>query len=101
MKAIKHEAGMALLPPRPDVCQVCARDHRPDLPHDLGTLFYQVQFQGRFGRAPTWADAVAHCTPEMQAQWRAAIEARGAWTEPPAGQEPIDQPHRLGRRSEG
>lgn len=88
MQEVNPQAGMVLLPPRPDVCQVCAVDHRPGDPHNAQSLYYQYQFYGRFGRWPTWADAVAHCMPTLQWLWRQGLEARGAWTEPPAGEEP-------------
>jgi hypothetical protein len=62
------------------------------LPHDAQSLYYQYRFYGVRGRWPTWADAVAHCAPEVQADWRAALEDRGAWSEPPNGEEPIADP---------
>lgn len=98
MEATQPQAALKLLPPRPDVCQVCARDHAAAQPHDGQSVYYQIQFQGRFGRPATWADAIAHCTADVKRRWRAALVVAGAWTEPPAGEEPIDQPHRLGTR---
>jgi hypothetical protein len=51
------------------------------------------RFYGIRGRWPTWADAVAHCTPEVQQAWKQRIEAMfpGKWSEPPDG-EPIADP---------
>lgn len=77
-----------LLPPRPDVCQVCATDHPPGAAHNVGSLYYQYLFYGAHARWPTWADAIAHCQPEDRAMWREAITRRGVWSEPEDG-EPI------------
>lgn len=69
--------GMFLLPPAPHLCQDCAAQHAPDQPHNAQAMFYQVKFQMEHGRAPTWADAYAHCAPGLQAAWRAALIERG------------------------
>lgn len=71
MKATEQQpnAGMKLLPPRPDVCQECATDHTPEMPHNLHSLFYQYSFYEKNKRFPTWKDALAHCTPEMRSAW--------------------------------
>lgn len=80
---IKPFSEAMLLAPDPNVCQQCAKDHDPDSPHDQQSLFYQYWFRlneakaGREERWPTWADAMEHCDPEVQAQWRAALEERG------------------------
>lgn len=95
MKATEPGA-LRLLPPAPHVCQVCARNHAPDEPHDATTLFYRVQFRGRFGRDGTWADALAHCDAHTREVWTTQLQRIGAYTEPPEDQEPIDQPHRYG-----
>lgn len=65
--------AMTMLPPRPDVCQVCAVDHAWDQPHNKQSLYYQYHFHAEHGRWPTWTDAMAHCTPEIQAAWRAGL----------------------------
>jgi hypothetical protein len=66
-----------LLPPAPGKCQTCARAHPPEDPHDASSLYYQVHFYQEHGRAATWADAMAHCTIDMQEAWEAELEARG------------------------
>jgi hypothetical protein len=86
---------MSLLPAAPGKCQFCAVAHAADQPHNQQSLFYQVQFLGRFGRSPTWADAVAHCDEPTRAAWREQLVLRGAWSEPPASEEPIEQKPRL------
>lgn len=65
---------MTLLPPPPTHCQECATIHMPEQPHNKLSLFYQIKFQQLHDRAPTWADAMAHCTSEMKSQWRAMLQ---------------------------
>ena len=43
------------------ICAECLTKHSPDTPHDKDSLFYQCTFYTKYGRWPTWADAVAHC----------------------------------------
>lgn len=84
-----------MLPAAPGHCQVCAVKHGPGEFHDCRSLYYQVQFHGKFGRWPTWADASAHCTEQVRAALRQVLAANGIeWTEPPSGAEVIDQPYR-------
>lgn len=70
-------AGLYLLPPAPDVCQTCAVDHRPDMPHNQQSLYYQYRFYAEHGRWPTWTDAMAHCDDQMKAAWTKALAQRG------------------------
>lgn len=67
----------AILPPNPDVCQACATKHEPAEPHNLWSLYYKVKFHQDNGRYPTWADALAHCTPEMQEAWKVELRTKG------------------------
>jgi hypothetical protein len=85
-----HE-GMAwnILPPPKHCCQICGRAHEPENPHDVQQIYYQMTFNGMIGRAPTWADAVAHCVPEVQKAWRDELTRTGNWTEPPEGETPV------------
>lgn len=64
-----------LLPPAPHLCQQCATDHDPALPHNQTSMFWQYWFYRsvKGERWPTWDDAMAHCTPEVQAQWKSAL----------------------------
>ena len=82
---------MMLLPPKPGTCPICAHDHPPDYPHNCQSIYYQMRFYGVRGRWPTWADAIAHCVPELQEMWKHELGKRGAWTEPEDG-EPIADP---------
>lgn len=83
--------GMAwnVMPPAPDRCQICAAKHGPEEPHNAQSLYYQTIFSGMHGRAATWADAIAHCSPELGQRWKEALADGGHWTEPPDGEEPI------------
>jgi len=66
-----------MLPPSPDKCPQCAVEHKPEEPHWRTSMFYDIWFHQQHGRYPTWADAMAHCTPEVQAAWRIELERRG------------------------
>lgn len=78
----------SVIPPPPGLCQACAVDHEPEQPHNQQSLHYQYWFRsqearaGREERWPTWADAMAHCSPEVQTQWRTALAERGVKVEP-------------------
>jgi hypothetical protein len=67
-----------IMPAPPGTCPECAVDHPPELPHNQQSLRYQYTFYAQRGRWPTWADALAHCSPEMQAIWKRELIARGA-----------------------
>lgn len=68
---------MILLPPRAEVCQECAEDHDPQLPHNQQSLYYQMKFHMEHGRRATWADAMAHCSDEMKAIWTEELKKLG------------------------
>lgn len=69
--------GMMLLPPKPGVCQECAVDHDPKLPHNKDSLYYQTKFHMEHGRYPTWEDAMSHCSDEMKEFWREELKKHG------------------------
>ena len=70
---IEQGQAFQMLPPSKDCCQVCAVQHDEELPHNRDSLFYQFRFAAQWGRSPTWTDAMTHCTPEMQQQYRASL----------------------------
>jgi hypothetical protein len=70
-------SAWTILPPPANVCQTCAKDHEPGQPHDPQTLYYQTAFRQKHGRRPTWADALAHCTPIVQAMWVEELAKHG------------------------
>lgn len=83
MMRVNGNTGDAmLLPPPEDTCQECAWKHTPEQPHNQQTMFWQYKFRQKRGRWPTWKDAVAHCTPAVQAHWEAALRKIGEWSEP-------------------
>ena len=77
------EHKMVLKTPHPDACQVCAREHEAHLPHDQQSLYYQMTFHAQHGRYPTWADAMAHCSPEVKQIWTRGLAQHGIETEAP------------------
>ena len=68
-------AHIRMFPPAPGLCQDCATDHPPHLPHNQQSLYYQMAFNAQFGRYPTWTDAMSHCTEEMKQFWREKLVA--------------------------
>lgn len=76
---------MYLLPPKPGVCSVCAVDHQDGEAHSAESVYYHYWFYAKHNRWPTWADAIAHCTPQVRQLWQQELEQRGAWTEPDDG----------------
>jgi hypothetical protein len=86
------EKSFMLLPPADGKCRICAAEHKPESPHDGTSLFYHTRFNMRYKRPATWADAIAHCSPEMRAVIATFLAGKGLWTEPPAGVKPISEP---------
>ncbi len=76
-------------PVAPHLCQVCATDHDPLVLHNRDSVYYCIMFGNFFGRVPTWADAVAHCSDSVKEQCKTFLVAKGAWSEPPEGVAPI------------
>ena len=72
-----HLNPLALLPPKPGVCQECAVDHPPEYPHNKKSLFYQYYFFNENGRWPTWKDAMEHCDEDAKEAWSKALTDRG------------------------
>ena len=71
-----------LLPPKPDVCQECAVDHKPAEAHNRDSLYYQYWFVVKHGRWPTWADAIEHVTDAAHELWRQALADNGITVAP-------------------
>lgn len=86
---------MMLLPAKAGTCAVCATDHEPHLAHNCASLFYGMRFKMTHGRDPTWADAVAHLTPEQAKEWKRAMKAaKVKWTDTPT---PISEPYEVSK----
>lgn len=76
---------MHLLPPHPDLCQVCGVDHDPRNPHNKDSMYYQMKWQLDHEKghpAPTWHDAMAHCEDPVKEAWIKALNENGANIEP-------------------
>lgn len=83
---------MVLLPAAPGTCPVCAVAHDSSQAHNAQSMHYQYRFWGLRRRWPTWADAIAHCSPEIRKFWEDALRDAGHWTEPEDGSAPIADP---------
>ena len=70
------------IPPAADACPICATKHLPDEPHNQQSLYYQQRFHAVRGRWPTWADAIAHCTPGVRRHWETELRKLGHRSEP-------------------
>lgn len=93
---------MMLMPPDDEsVCPICARDHEPDQPHDAQSLYYMYRFYSSRGRWPTWADAIAHCSAEVQEHWKSTLQDHGFWSEPEDGDPIADPPAESFRQAVG
>lgn len=57
-----------VLPPRPCACRICAAQHRPEEPHELESLYYQVMFYRKHRRFPTEQDAKDRVPPAAPKQ---------------------------------
>lgn len=78
MGYLKERHGCELLGRTPPgTCPMCAVKHDPEMPHNRDSLTYQYKFYDEHGRWPTWADAMAHCSPEVKTYWKKALEDRG------------------------
>lgn len=79
LKAIqgKHLGDLQLLPAKPGTCEWCATSHKPEMPHNAQSLFYQYRFYNEKGRWPTWIDAMEHCSLEMCEHWTRELLSRG------------------------
>jgi hypothetical protein len=64
-------------PPPATHCPECGAYHEPEYPHDRESVFYQIKFKRRTGRWPTWADALAHCPPDIKTIWIEELVSRG------------------------
>jgi len=71
------EGGAILIPPKSGECQLCAVVHEPADPHNRDSLYYQLVFHQEHKRPPTWADAMAHCSIDVQCAWRLHLRKVG------------------------
>lgn len=78
-RKIEKIGGVFLLPPKDDVCQICATKHKPEEPHNQKSLYYHLTFHEKHGRYPTWEDALRHCKQEIKDAWEKELRRRGEW----------------------
>lgn len=65
------------LPPAPHLCQKCAVDHEPEIPHNHQSLVWKYWFYRKSGgHWPNWRDAMAHCSEEVKDHWVRALKER-------------------------
>lgn len=97
-EVIKTEmVEMTIAPPPVGSCSVCGVQHDQREAHNAQSMFYQYRFYGAHGRWPTWADAVAHCEPEMRAKWIAELTRLKVWVTLPPDQAAIAEPYAMQR----
>ena len=70
-----------LLPPAPGLCHLCAADHPPEAPHNKASVYYVTRFCMKYGRAPTWADAIAHCDETVRRWAIGWLCLKDLWTD--------------------
>ena len=86
MGMLKEKHGLTMLGNTPPgTCPFCAVTHPPEQPHNQESLTWQYKYYDAHGRFPTWADAMAHCTSEMQAFWVEALKEHGVEVIPGTG----------------
>ncbi|MFB5948419.1 hypothetical protein [Klebsiella pasteurii] len=76
-----------LLPAVHGNCNECGVRHSPSDPHNTQSLRYQMLFQANNGRAPTWNDAMSHCSEAVQEAWRRELLKRGVNPDVAGGKE--------------
>jgi hypothetical protein len=73
-EAVPFEGGgLLMLPGPPGTCEWCHVKHDPEHPHNQQSLPYRMKFHTINGRCPTWSDAMAHCSTDLQKLWRKKI----------------------------
>jgi hypothetical protein len=78
MGVLKDKHGVTLIGnPPPGTCPECATKHSQDLPHNQQSLTYQYKFYDKYGRWPTWKDAMAHCSNDVKNYWTEALKQYG------------------------
>lgn len=78
MGFLKEQTGFTMLGTTPPgTCPECAVVHDPMLPHNRDSLCYQYKFYDKYGRWPTWADAMEHCPQEIKDAWTQALTEKG------------------------
>lgn len=77
--------GLTLLPPATDACQVCARKHPPEQPHDAQSLFWATARAMEGRPSASWNEALEHCAPVVRDSWVESLVERGVDLDKPGG----------------
>ena len=67
-------------------CPECGAVHDAKMPHYCGSVYYQMRFQQKFGRAPVWNDAMSHCAKPMQETFQRYLREKGVREEDISGE---------------
>ena len=57
-------------------CNQCGVFHSPLSPHYKDSPKYQKYFHDKYGRYPSWLDAMDHCTQEIKSLWVEELRKR-------------------------
>jgi hypothetical protein len=71
----RTEADDAAMLDGAEQCPLCGVYHQPEMPHALTGLF-ERNFTQQHGRAPQFADTLAHCGPAVQQAWQQIQQAQ-------------------------
>ncbi len=58
-------------------CKVCGVRHNPSKPHALYSKRYRKLFYERYGRHPSWMDALKHCPVDIKEGFIHALKLIG------------------------
>lgn len=72
-----QDSPIAILPPTPESCPYCGDKHDPRAPHNRDSIVYQHKFRRKYGRYPTWEDAMRHCSVLTKARYAEKLAERG------------------------
>lgn len=55
-------------------CAICGDDHPENFPHNPFGEQYRVWFLERYGRYPSWDDAMTHCSEDVKLSFKQTME---------------------------
>ena len=80
-RRVNSMSEFQLVAPVPGACRICADFHDPEQPHNRNSLYFQMRFRKKYGRYPTWEDAMAHCNEQTKRMQRAKLAMLGVTSE--------------------
>jgi hypothetical protein len=90
LRSVEVKENIERPQPEKTVCPICERNHPPEFPHDVTSMYYVFAFKVLHNRVPTWDDASAHCSEEIRQKWKDALLKLGyEWVGVPEGETPI------------